>query len=281
MSFQPPEDQYINIGSIRTRYWTLGDSGSFVILIHGFGGYIENWIDNITALARDHRVYALDIVGFGRTDKPRIKNPIPYVTNFLHDFMAAQGIERAALIGESMGGGLALWLTLQYPQLVEKLVLADSAGFGKEVSMALRLMSVPILGEYLSRPSREGIANTWSHLIYDQDLIKDQWLEEAYEMASLPGAQTCQLSVLRSMCNLWGGKRSIYQPILERMGEIEIPTLVIWGAQDEVLPIAHAHRAMAGLPNAQLHIFDPCGHVPNLEHAHEFNTLVSDFLSRT
>ena len=279
MTYQVPEDQYIEIGNIRTRYWAVGDGLSSVILLHGIGGHVENWTDNITALAQFCRVYALDIIGFGRTDKPQEKLSIAHVTEFVHEFMIAQNIDRTALVGESMGGGIALKLALQYPRQVEKLVLADSAGLGREVALFLRMMSLPIFGELASRPSRNGSAQFLALRWHDQNLITEQRIEEHYQMASLPGAQRCFLSVLRSMCNVWGPKSENLRPIFDHLGEIDIPTLVLWGAEDRILPVAHAHQAVQRLPNARLHIFDPCGHVPNIECAQEFNALVADFLS--
>jgi pimeloyl-ACP methyl ester carboxylesterase len=279
MSEQQLKDQYIQVGSIRTRYWALGDGKSTAILIHGLGRYIEDWGDNITALAQGRRVYALDLPGFGRSDKPHAMFSIPYFTDFVKEFMIIQGIDKAALIGESMGGGIVLYYALQYPHQVEKMVLADSAGLGKEVSIDLRVASVPILGELFSRPSRKGSVYLLRQLFYDQDLITDQMIEENYEMTSLPGAQRCMLSALRSMCNIGGGKGNALRLILDRLKEIEVPTLVIWGAQDLVLPVAYAHLAAKRVPNATLHIFDPCGHIPNIECAQEYNKLVIDFLS--
>lgn len=278
MSKQPPKDQYIKVGNIKTRYWALGDGKSSIILLHGFGGYIEDWLDNVAALARGRKVYALDLVGFGRSDKPQVKYSIPYLTDFVQKFMVDQDIDRATLIGESMGGAIALRFALQYPNQVEKMVLAASAGFGKEVSIYFRMMSLPLLGELFARPSRKGIAQLLEQFFYNQDLITDLRIEEDYEMASLPGAQRSQLSALRSMCNIWGAKSEVYRPILDRLEEIEVPTLVIWGAQDRILPVAHAHQAKR-LPNARVHILDSCGHVPNIERAKEFNALVTDFLS--
>jgi pimeloyl-ACP methyl ester carboxylesterase len=274
-----PQDRYIQVGNIRTRYWALGEGDSTGILLHGLGGYIENWEDNIAALSQSSRVYALDLAGFGRSDKPRVDYTIRYLTEFVRDFMVAQDIDQATLIGESLGGAIALQFVLQYPQLVEKLVLAASGGLGKEVSIYLRIMTLPVLGNVLARPSREGSAQLMKEIFYDGNLITDEWVDEDYEMSSLPGAQRSLLSALRTSCNLWGIRSEIYQPILNRLGEIEVPTLVIWGAQDRILPIAHAHRAAEGLPNARLHIFDLCGHLPNIERADEFNELVASFLS--
>jgi pimeloyl-ACP methyl ester carboxylesterase len=279
MSEQQLKDQYIKVGNIKTRYWVLGDGKSTAILVHGLGGHIENWEDNIAALAQGRRVYALDLIGFGRSDKPQAMFSIPYFTEFVKEFMIVQDVDKAALIGESMGGAIVLQFALQYPNQVEKMVLADSAGLGKEVSMYLRMGSLPILGELFARPSRKGSARLDRQIFYNQDLITDHRIEKGYEMSSLPGAQRCLLSALRSMCNIWGAKSDVYRPILDRLEEIRVPTLIIWGAQDRLLPVAYAHLAAKRLPNARLHIFDPCGHVPNIERAQEYNALVIDFLS--
>jgi 4,5:9,10-diseco-3-hydroxy-5,9,17-trioxoandrosta-1(10),2-diene-4-oate hydrolase len=193
--------------------------------------------------------------------------------------MIVQDIDKAALIGESLGSAIVLQFVLQYPRQVEKMVLADSAGLGKEVSINVRIASLPILGELFGRPSRKGSAQLIRQLFFNMDMITDQMIDENYEMSSLPGAQRCQLSELRSICNIWGVKSDVYRPILDHLEEIEVPTLVIWGAQDRFLPVAHAHLAAKRVPNARLHIFDPCGHVPNIERAQEFNALVTDFLS--
>ena len=274
-----PQDRYIQVGNVRTRYWASGEGDSTGILLHGLGGYIENWEENIAALAQVRRVYALDLPGFGRSDKPRVEYTIQYLAEFVKDFMIAQDIDQATLIGESLGGAIALQFVLQYPQLVEKLVLAASGGLGKEVSIYLRIMTLPVLGNVLARPSREGSAQLMKEIFYDGNLITDEWVDEDYEMSSLPGARRSLLSALRTSCNLWGVRSEVYKPVLNRLGEIAVPTLVIWGAQDRILPVAHAHRAVERLPNARLHIFDSCGHLPNIERAGEFNELVAGFLS--
>jgi pimeloyl-ACP methyl ester carboxylesterase len=279
MSQQPPKDQYIEVGNIRTRYWSLGDGTSSAILVHGLGGYIENWEDNVAALAQGRRVYALDLVGFGRSDKPQVRYSIPYLTEFVQEFMIVQDVDRAALIGQSMGGAIALQFALRYPHQVEKLVLVDSAGLGKEISIYSRMMSLPILGELSARPSRKRTAQLLRLLFQDKDLITDQLIEEVFQMSSLPGAQRCLLSALRAMCNIWGVRSGAYRPLLDRLKEIEVPTLVIWGAQDRVHPATHAHQTVKRLPHARVHIFDPCGHMPHIECTEEFNTLVTDFLS--
>jgi 4,5:9,10-diseco-3-hydroxy-5,9,17-trioxoandrosta-1(10),2-diene-4-oate hydrolase len=271
---------YIKVGDVNTRYWVQGSQGSTIILIHGLGGFIENWEYNISGLSQGHRVYALDLVGFGRSDKPKIGYSLPNLTEFVKEFMTVQDVDRATLIGLSMGGAIALRFALKNPNQVEKMVLVDSLGLGRDGSIFLRMMSLPIIGELLARPSRKGSSKILRSIFHNQDLITDQMIEVTYEMSSLPGAQSSFLSTLRSTCNIWGAKSDTYRPILDRLGEIEVPTLIIWGSQDKLLPVSHAHQAKKKLPKAKLHIFDSCGHVPNAEHAEEFNALVTDFLSK-
>jgi 4,5:9,10-diseco-3-hydroxy-5,9,17-trioxoandrosta-1(10),2-diene-4-oate hydrolase len=276
---QTPQDQYIKVGQIKTRYWAVGDEGTPVLLLHGLGAFMETWGYNVAALARHHRVYALDMVGFGRSDKPPVPYSGEYLVQFVNNFMVAQRLECASLVGNSLGGGVALALALLFPHRVSKLVLVSSAGLGRELSPILRLASVPILGELLTHPSRPQVAQFLKSIVHNPTLITKNLVDLTQEMASLPGAHRAFLATLRSMASLRGVRPEVIAPILDGLATISAPTLIVWGRQDRTLPLAHAHVAQAGLPNADLHVFDPCGHVPQIEWAEEFNALVLDFLA--
>lgn len=280
MSAQIPQDQYIKVGNINTRFWALGDEGTAVILLHGLGGCVENWLHNVSALAQHHRVYAIDFVGFGRSDKPVAPYSLAYLTRFVNDFMEVQHIERASLIGNSMGGGVALQFAIQFPDKVEKLVLANSAGLGKKTAFLLGLMALPLIGEFLTRPNRKGAAKLAREIFYDPALVTDELLEHAYQLAALPGAQKSLLSMGRSMGNFCGQRADIIRSIVDNLATITAPTLILWGRQDRILPVAHARVARERIPNAELQILDQCGHAPQMEHPEEFNTFVLEFLSR-
>lgn len=118
MSFKLPQDRYIKVGNINTRYWQAGDKGSNVVLVHGLGGFCENWMYNIEPLAKQHRVYAFDLVGFGRSDKTPLVKDIYQFVQFISDFMDAKKIDKASLIGNSFGGGLILQFAVQFPQKI-------------------------------------------------------------------------------------------------------------------------------------------------------------------
>jgi len=140
-----PQDKYIKIGAINTRYWHQGDQGAPVILIHGLGVSADIWMHNIEALAQRYRVYVPDVIGFGKTDKPDTEYTAALFATFINDFMSALNIEKPTLIGNSLGGGIALQYTLLYPDKVDKLVLVDSAGLGIDASLPLRCGWYPFL----------------------------------------------------------------------------------------------------------------------------------------
>jgi pimeloyl-ACP methyl ester carboxylesterase len=133
MPMQLPADQYVKVGSINTRFWASGDQGPPVILVHGLGGSVENWVYNIEPLAQRHRVYALDLKGFGRTDKTPLLREMEELMQFVIDFMEVQEIPRASLVGNSLGGGIVLSIAIRSPEKVDKLVLVDNAGMGRDV----------------------------------------------------------------------------------------------------------------------------------------------------
>lgn len=278
MSTQPPQDRYIQVGEINTRYWALGEQGSSVLLLHGIGASMEDWLLNVHALAERHRVYAVDIVGFGRSDKPSAPYSFSYMAQFVKDFVKTLGIDRAHLIGHSMGGGIALEFVMRFPERVQKLVLVASARMGRNLYLPFRVCTLPRIGERLTRPSRKGTAQLIGDAVYDPALVTDEWVELGYEMSALPGAQEVILSALRTSCNLRGMRRDVTAPIVANLSSISAPTLIIWGKQDQLLPVSQAYVAEEGIPNSRLHLLDRCGHIPQRECAEAFNDLVTEFL---
>jgi 4,5:9,10-diseco-3-hydroxy-5,9,17-trioxoandrosta-1(10),2-diene-4-oate hydrolase len=220
------------------------------------------------------------MVGFGRSDKPLVRPSLPFGAQFVSDFMETQHIERASVIGHSMGGAISLQFALQFPDKLEKLVLEDAAGLGKEMATFFRLFSIPIVGELLSRPSHWGTAWLLKQLVHDPVVITDDMVELYYELATLPGAQRSFLSTLRVGVNILGQRPQFVRSLGGNLDKISCPTLVIWGRQDRITPMLHAQVAKNGIPNAELHIFDSCGHGSHFEHPEEFNRLVLEFLGR-
>ena len=194
--------------------------------------------------------------------------------------MEVQRIDRASLIGNSMGGGVMLQFAIQFLDKVEKLVLANSAGLGRELAFILRLVTLPLVGELLTRPSRKGTAWTLKQCVYDPALITEELVESSYQLATLPKAQKYFLSTLREDNNLRGQHADNVLSIVDNLATITAPTLIIWGQQDRILPVAHAYVAKEIIPNTELHVLNPCGHLLQLERAEDFNTLVLEFLAK-
>jgi 4,5:9,10-diseco-3-hydroxy-5,9,17-trioxoandrosta-1(10),2-diene-4-oate hydrolase len=274
----PPPDRYVQVGDIKTRYWAVGESGSALILIHGILRFAEDWTHNLEALAQTHRVYAIDLIGYGCTDKPDIEYRLDDFVAFVRGFMDAVGIERATLIGHSLGGGVAINVAHRYPERVERLVLVAGAGFGQKVHLFFRLASLPVLPRLWAHPTRLIMRQAFRQVVYDGDLITDDMVDLAYERFYLPGARAALLKTIRNGVTLPGIRREILTLVQEALPSITMPTLIIWGRQDPVLPVAHADIAIERLPNARLHLLDECGHFPMFEHPHIFNALVNEFL---
>ncbi len=273
-----PPDLYLSVNGINTRYWQMGDRGSNLILLHGGNGSIEFWLYNIATLAQHHRVYAFDMVGSGKSDFPISSYSLIDQAEFLRDFMTALDIDSATLIGNSMGGGVALKFTDLYPDRVNQLVLVASMGLGPEISLGIRMITLPAI-KFL-RPGRWMIPTMLRSNFYDGTQLPPEWIELRYPIFAIPGRNHVILSLGQSNFNLAGVRPEVYQPIVDSLPKITQPTLIIWGDCDRIIPVKHAHIAAAGLPNSQLKIFPKCGHHPYLEYPAKFDRLVLNFLGQ-
>ena len=200
-----PQDRYIKVGRFNTRYWVVGDKGSPVILVHGIGQYAEYWASAINELAAQHQVYALDLLGHGKTDKPQdISYTIDDLSQFVKDFMTALSIQKAHFVGHSLGGAISIRLVLNHSAAVDRLVLVDSGGLGREINMTFRILRLPFLGEMFTTPSRLGAATLLRMFVHDPKTITDDYVEHHYQMSVLPNWQKSILKTLRSIVNFWG-----------------------------------------------------------------------------
>ena len=277
-SLSIPEDRYVRVEGINTRYWQMGDAGISVILLHGGNGSIEFWLYNIAALAQHYRVYAFDMVGSGKSDYPDADYSLTYQAEFLKSFMSALAIESATLIGNSMGGAVSLQFTRSYPDRVDRLVLVDSMGLGKEINFGIRLITLPAIINLL-RPSRWMIPAMLRSNFYKGRNLPPEWIELRYRVFAIPGRNKVILQLGQSNFTLLGVREDVYQPIVANLPQITQPTLIIWGDLDRIIPVKHADIAATRLPNSQLQIFPNCGHHPYLEYPDRFNRSVLEFLT--
>lgn len=265
------------MGRINTRYWILGETGPPVVLIHGIGQFVEHWLSAIHALSAHHKVYALDLPGHGKTDKPQdVSYTIEEYAQFVKDFMSALGIEKAHIVGHSLGGAISIHLIVNHKNVVDRLVLVDSGGLGSEVSIVFRISTPPWVGEIVTWPSLLNSRVLLRMFAYDPASITDEYIALHYRMSSQPNAQRALLKTLRSNLTLW--RQVDNSANMEQLPSIQNPVLVIWGRQDNAFPLAHADTAAKAFPNVRVKVIENCGHIAALEQPLEFNQLLVDFL---
>lgn len=262
---------------IPTRCREAGDAGALppLLLLHGFGDSCLVWEDTQRALAPRWRTVAPDLPGFGETAAPRDLS-LTVGLRWLAAFLPAAGIDRpVVLVGHSMGGLMALQMALSRPQELGGLVLVAPAGIGRELALSLRVLSLPVIGPWLGRPSLKGVWATYRSLVCDPACLPGDLVEATYRYLARPRAMAGMLRLLRSGVNIFGLKADLV--LRERLGDLRVPTLVVWGRQDPLIPVAHAHEAARRIPGAHLALLNRCGHLPMLERPQEWVRGLEEF----
>jgi len=270
------EAEYIVVNGTKIRYIVKG-SGSPVLLVHGFGQFLEVWWFNIGPLSQHYQVYAMDLPGHGLSEKPAVDCTFSIVTEFIIDFMEALGIGHASLIGHSMGGSICLDEAINFPDKVDRIILVDSGGLSEKVPLLYRLCALPVLGDILVRPTiKAGVRHGIKRAFYNPDLVTEDMVNLNYELLRKPGVKATMLSIIRSGISI---SRSNPETIItDKLRLVKVPTLLIHGAQDAVIPLKYAQNASRLIPDCRLEIINECGHCPHLEKASEFNEAVISFL---
>ena len=255
-----------------------------VLLLHG-GGFDAAGLSYryaIEPLSRLRPVLAFDWPGYGGSDTPNLRCDLAYYARFLQHLMDSFGIERAALVGISMGGGAALSFALSSPERVEKLVLVASYGLGKDVPygrLGYFLVHAPLaagLAYALLRRSRRSLRWGLRRIVNDPQVVSDELVDEARRLLDQPASGRAFRSFRKSEVG-WSGLKT---DLSDRLGEVAAPTLLVHGDHDRVVPVEWARRAHERLPDSELCVLRGCGHWPPRERPNEFNRVVADFLAR-
>lgn len=271
------ESRYVSVTGIKTHYVAAGE-GPPLLLFHGLGASVITWRDNFDALAERFKVYAIDLPGHGDTDKPDYSYDPYEMIDYIASLVKTLELERPAMIGNSIGGGVALMLALRQPDLVSSLVLVDSAALGREISVYIRLASLPLVGSILESSKVGGTKFMLHNVFHNQSFATQDLAQELYRSRQMPGAKEAVVRVLRQTVNLWGVRSRFV--FVDELKNLKMPLMVVWGAQDQILPVSHAYRAVEVAPDTRLEVFDECGHWPHMEKSKDFNSLVLDFLSK-
>lgn len=275
-----PTDQYIEVEHLRLRYWLEGESGPNLVLIHGIGGAVDVWRKQFERLPQSHRVLALDLPGCGRSAIPAVypRDTLRMLAAAVRGVMQGVGMAQATIVGSSLGGAVAIEFAMRWPEMVKSLMLIGPAGMSSEVALPLRLMSIRGVGELLTLPDRARTGHAIRSCVVDPTSVTEEDIDRAFAMATLPGAQDAFLRLLRAYANVRGIDRKELRRLQEGMHTIHAPTLLIWGEQDQILPITGAQVALEHFPNAALVTRPHSGHLVFVEEPEWFDELVSSFV---
>jgi pyruvate dehydrogenase E2 component (dihydrolipoamide acetyltransferase) len=253
-----PKFEWAEISVGKIRYAKRGDGGDAVILIHGFGGDLDNWLFNIDALAEKKTVYALDLPGHGQSVKAMPNPSLSKLTSAVAEFMKAAGIESAHFVGHSLGGAISMQLAADDPAKVKTMSLICSAGLGPEFSSYVK--------DYVAAEGRRDLKPVLEMLFADKAQVSRQLVDDVLKFKRLDGVDV----VLRDMAEaLFGGETQKNLPVTS-VANRAADTQVIWGKEDEVIPSAHANN----FPGAAVHVLEGAGHMVFMEKANDVNALL-------
>lgn len=261
------QEKTVNVFGAKIRYLEAGDQTKpTVILLHGLGAQAESWAANIAPLSANYRVIAPDQIGFGKSDKPFLKYRVGTYADFLDKFMAELKIEKAHLVGNSLGGWVAAFTAIKYPNRVEKIVLADAAGL---MPPTIEFERIYQLNNSTRDEIRANLKLIFANPAFHNEALVDQFMTQ--RIAANDGY------TINALIESIKRKEDF---IDDRLSEIKKPTLVIWGKQDGLLPLADGEKFNKGIAGSELTVFENCGHVPQFEKAADFNKAVITFLSK-
>ncbi|MFF2658484.1 alpha/beta fold hydrolase [Kitasatospora sp. NPDC058032] len=268
----------VTVDGRRVRYRDTG-TGRPVLLIHGLARSLEDWSEQHRLLGEGHRVISLDLPGFGGSERLPGPTTLPALAAAVRAFLDEVGVrEPVRVAGNSLGGAVAMRLAVDAPDRVHSLLLAGSAGFGREVTAALRILAVRPLGRMLlSRPGRSAVARAERAIFHDPSFATTARIEHALRLADRPGAADAMLEVLADLGSPRGAHEAWRRTLLAGVGALGLPVFVVWGDRDRVLPARHLAAARVALPKARTRLFRATGHMPQIERAEDFAELALDF----
>ncbi len=278
-----PQVQYRVIHGYRRAFIQAG-SGPCVLLLHGIGDSSDTWRGLIPQLARTHTVIAPDLLGHGRSDKPRADYSVAAYANAMRDLLSVLGIERVSVVGHSLGGGVAMQFAYQYPERCERLVLVSSGGVCPEVHPILRLMAAPnadLVLPFLQVPGARLAGRALFaalHAMQTQLGRDSEHLLRVFDSLPDATARRAFVRTLRSVIDWRGQAITMLDRCYLTAG---MPALLVWGARDAVIPCHHGHIAHAAMPGSQLHVFGDAGHFPHQSEPERFLRVLREFLAST
>ncbi len=256
------QSKTIDIGGLDVHYYTAGQ-GEPLVVIHGGGGDARTWWDNIMELSKKYTVYAPDLPGYGGSEPLNGTYFIPELSEFIERFAGKLGLEKFNLVGHSLGGGVALDYALRSPHRIKKLVLVSSLCLGREIAFWVRLLSIPALLRSvgaLSLAVLKGMKWLIMHMLNPAQIIMPLSPAAVYVGGSVTTFKQQKL-------------------VLEnRLSEVRVPTLLVWGGKDPIVPVRHAYAAARVIPDCQVKVFESRGHNVHRDELRQFSDTLNGFL---
>ena len=264
-------------------YRTAG-SGPVVLLVHGMASTSATWDPVIPLLAKHARVIAPDLPGHGGSTNPGGDYSLGAHASCLRDLMLALDAPSATLVGHSLGGGVVMQTAYQFPERCERLVLVDTGGLGKEVALYLRALSLPGAELVMSLVCAPRVTDAgrsvagWLARLGLRPSVSAVQVARCYESLGAPEARRTLVRTLRAVIDARGQSVSA----LDRLElAADIPTLIVWGARDRIIPLAHGEAAHATMPGSRLEVFPDTGHFPQVQHPQRFADTLAGFIAET
>jgi len=258
------EEKFVKIDGYKIRYLESGTSNRTLVLLHGLGASAERWEYVIPLLNKNHNVIALDLIGFGHSDKPSVDYTTEFFSKFLFDFLNHLGIEKTNIVGSSLGGQIAAECAASYKDTIGKLVLVSPSGMMKQ--------STPSLDAYIMAalyPTTENAKTAYALMTGSTQKDVSHIIDDFIKRMSLPNAKMAFMSTILGLKN---------SNVITKLLKISIPTLIIWGELDPVIPIKYADTFVSSIRDCRFYEMKGCGHTPYVEKPNKFSEIVLDFI---
>lgn len=252
--------------------------GPTVVLVHGIAGNAAGWDPVVEPLSHEADVVVPDLPGHGESGRLRGDHSIGAYATWLRDVLEALEVERATFVGHSLGGGIVMQFAYQFPQYVERMVLVSSGGLGREVSAAIRAAGLPGAGPVLT-----GLGNVAARLEPIANRVLGSRSDHAQVLTHLaglahPDRRAAFIRAVRAVTSPSGQRVSAADRLYLAA---DVPTLIVWGSKDRIIPVTHAHTTNDAIPGSRLLVIDGAGHFPHLDDPRSFTDLLTDFVRAT
>jgi pimeloyl-ACP methyl ester carboxylesterase len=282
---EPPEQfaaEQVSLHGHRFSY-RRGGAGPVLLLLHGIGDSSRAWIPAMRLLQRNYTVLAPDLPGHGNSSNPLGDYSLGSHASSMRDLLHLLSIERVTVVGQSFGGGVAMQFAYQFPSFCERLVLVDAGGLGREVTWILRLATVPA-AEYVMPALFPAFMGRWGDPV--ARFLRDWGIGNA--RAAEVWRSYCSLTDPRNRVAFVRTARAVIDPGGQSVSAVnrlylvaQMPTLIVWGDQDKIIPLVHAFQAHEAIPSSRLEVMDGAGHNPHVEDPVRFARIIEDFLNTT